>query len=502
MVSGNNYTRVNYNYSAKKAHPRAHRNIVPRVVLMKTYLRPLNTARPVNTTHPKNAVYSARPVSFSTAKGKVNTARPNTAVVNVVRANQGHPQKEDQGYVDSGCSRHMTGNMSYLLDFKEFDEGYVTFGGGAKGGRITIVAGTTYNDFIDGSLFNSSLKDVSNKEPQPSNDAKKKDDEGGIEIHTNHNVADLLTKAFDVGRFQYPIATANDVIQVSIVGLPYYTVDNGEQEITATVDGKEFIIIEASVRRHLQLADVDGEGSGHPSEPQPPPSTAQPTNEEPIPNVVSSLHQKTQTPRQDLNQVTELPQTSEPIPNVADGAVYEEWDDRVERVTTTAASLDAEQASGNINRTQSTTMPNVPLPKGIGAGVHTLGSEEGSMTLLELMVCYTTLSKKGESLEVDLKQTKKLDEGKIVVLDDEEDLEDSSKQGRMIEEIDQDVGVTLVTPIHSLEDQPEDQLGVFSVAKVLADAAKENVHTYTRRRRAVSVKPKNLNKSKMTKMPL
>ncbi|GJX50635.1 putative ribonuclease H-like domain-containing protein [Tanacetum coccineum] len=49
----------------------------------------------------------------------------------------GHPQKEDQGYVDSGCSRHMTGNMSYLSDFKEFDGGYVTFGGGAKGGKIT-----------------------------------------------------------------------------------------------------------------------------------------------------------------------------------------------------------------------------------------------------------------------------------------------------------------------------------------------------------------------------
>ncbi|GJT91313.1 putative ribonuclease H-like domain-containing protein [Tanacetum coccineum] len=67
----------------------------------------------------------------------VNTARPNSAVVNAVRANQGHPQKEDQGYVDSGCSRHMTGNMSYLSDFKEFDGGYVTFRGGAKGGRIT-----------------------------------------------------------------------------------------------------------------------------------------------------------------------------------------------------------------------------------------------------------------------------------------------------------------------------------------------------------------------------
>ncbi|GKB57552.1 ribonuclease H-like domain-containing protein [Tanacetum coccineum] len=173
VVSENNYTRMNYNYSAKKAHPSAHRNMVPRAVLMKTGPRSLNTDRPVNTAHPKTTVYSARPMSHfsksaqstikmpyqiktsltnkkfsqkvNTAKGSfytarpkaVNTTRPNSAVVNAVRENQGHPQKEDQGDVDSGCSRHMIGNMSYLLDFKEFDGGYVTFRGGAKGGKIT-----------------------------------------------------------------------------------------------------------------------------------------------------------------------------------------------------------------------------------------------------------------------------------------------------------------------------------------------------------------------------
>ncbi|GJR40394.1 ribonuclease H-like domain-containing protein [Tanacetum coccineum] len=52
VVSGNNYAMVNYNYSAKKTHPSAHRNMVPRAV-------------------------------------------------NAVKAS-GHPQKEDQGYVDSG----------------------------------------------------------------------------------------------------------------------------------------------------------------------------------------------------------------------------------------------------------------------------------------------------------------------------------------------------------------------------------------------------------------
>nr|GFC01454.1 putative ribonuclease H-like domain-containing protein [Tanacetum cinerariifolium] len=43
----------------------------------------------------------------------------------------GKLQNDDKGFIDSGCSRHMTGNISYLLDFKIFDGGYVTFGGGA-----------------------------------------------------------------------------------------------------------------------------------------------------------------------------------------------------------------------------------------------------------------------------------------------------------------------------------------------------------------------------------
>nr|GEW42414.1 hypothetical protein [Tanacetum cinerariifolium] len=44
---------------------------------------------------------------------------------------------KDKGIIDSGCSRHMTGNMSYLIDYKEIDGGYVAFGGNPKGGKIT-----------------------------------------------------------------------------------------------------------------------------------------------------------------------------------------------------------------------------------------------------------------------------------------------------------------------------------------------------------------------------
>nr|GEU69769.1 putative ribonuclease H-like domain-containing protein [Tanacetum cinerariifolium] len=43
---------------------------------------------------------------------------------------------KDKGVIDSGCSRHMTGNMSYLTDYEEIDGGYVAFGGNPKGGKI------------------------------------------------------------------------------------------------------------------------------------------------------------------------------------------------------------------------------------------------------------------------------------------------------------------------------------------------------------------------------
>nr|GEV78784.1 ribonuclease H-like domain-containing protein [Tanacetum cinerariifolium] len=48
-----------------------------------------------------------------------------------------HQALKDKCVIDSGCSRHMTGNISYLSDFEEINEGYVTFGGNPKGGKIT-----------------------------------------------------------------------------------------------------------------------------------------------------------------------------------------------------------------------------------------------------------------------------------------------------------------------------------------------------------------------------
>ncbi|GJZ86079.1 putative ribonuclease H-like domain-containing protein [Tanacetum coccineum] len=54
---------------------------------------------------------------------------------------------KDKGVIDSRCSRHMTGNMSYLTDYEEIDGGYVAFRENPKGGKITGI-GTINTDFI------------------------------------------------------------------------------------------------------------------------------------------------------------------------------------------------------------------------------------------------------------------------------------------------------------------------------------------------------------------
>ncbi|GJT54701.1 ribonuclease H-like domain-containing protein [Tanacetum coccineum] len=80
---------------------------------------------------------------------KVKTARVNNvttvgpkAVVSAAvenGENVGNPQYtlQDQGIFDSGCSRHMTGNKSFLTNYQEVDGGFVAFAESPKGGKIT-----------------------------------------------------------------------------------------------------------------------------------------------------------------------------------------------------------------------------------------------------------------------------------------------------------------------------------------------------------------------------
>ncbi|GJZ31054.1 hypothetical protein Tco_0576101 [Tanacetum coccineum] len=73
-----------------------------------------------------------------------------------------------------------------------------------------------------------------------------------------HQIVDFLAGS----HIRYALTT-NPTIYVSLIEQFWQTatvetVNDGEQHITVTVDGQTIAITEASVRRHLQLADVDG----------------------------------------------------------------------------------------------------------------------------------------------------------------------------------------------------------------------------------------------------
>nr|GFA58382.1 hypothetical protein [Tanacetum cinerariifolium] len=111
-----------------------------------------------------------------------------------------------------------------------------------------------------------------------------------------------------------------------------------------------------------------GEGSGQPSEPQPQSSTAPPSHEEQV-TIVASQPQKTHTHRQTKRgRDTKIHQSSGPPKKVGDEVVYTGDHNRVVRAATTATSLKAEQESGNINKTRSTTTLNELFLQGTGLG--------------------------------------------------------------------------------------------------------------------------------------
>nr|GEX20426.1 ribonuclease H-like domain-containing protein [Tanacetum cinerariifolium] len=102
-----------------------------------TFSRKINTAKGkiVITAGPKGVVNAAegnKEIAVKTSAGCV--WRPK-----ITDLNNGNPQYtlHDQGIFDSGCSRHMTCNKSFLTDYQEINGGFVAFGGSPKGGKIT-----------------------------------------------------------------------------------------------------------------------------------------------------------------------------------------------------------------------------------------------------------------------------------------------------------------------------------------------------------------------------
>nr|GEU63980.1 putative ribonuclease H-like domain-containing protein [Tanacetum cinerariifolium] len=117
--------------------------IVLCLIVMRCLVLSLMPAKTVGTkphSPPRRAINLRPSPPASNFPQKVTTVKPpKVNAVKGVQGNWGNPQHalKDKGVIDIGCSRHMTGNMSHLTDFKETNGGYVTFGGNPKGGKIT-----------------------------------------------------------------------------------------------------------------------------------------------------------------------------------------------------------------------------------------------------------------------------------------------------------------------------------------------------------------------------
>ncbi|GKD89417.1 hypothetical protein Tco_1364924 [Tanacetum coccineum] len=230
-----------------------------------------------------------------------------------------------------------------------------------------------------------------------------------IKIHTDHNVADLLAKAFDIDdwnrleklRMKFRLKTVTvGVTTAEAIFNDEYDTPSYTKKVFANMrrQGKDFSgTLTPLFPSILASQEVEGEGSGQPSKPQHTPTTTSPSH------------------------------SSRPTTLVADEIIYVETGDSVERADTTAASLDAEHDSGNIIRTQSIAILNEPIPQGTGLGsgprsqdtilgdkptqtrferltkqsndpplsrVNILGSGEDSMKLNELMEICARLSER------------------------------------------------------------------------------------------------------------
>nr|GEX57279.1 ribonuclease H-like domain-containing protein [Tanacetum cinerariifolium] len=140
----NHAQRGHHQQYARMTLPNPQRYVVPSVVLTKSKLVPIPVEVPKpHVTRPRQAK-TVVTKSYSPPRRHINRS-PSPKVstfpskFTAAEAPMGNPQHalKDKGVIDSGCSRHMIGNMSYLSNFEKLNGGYVAFGGNPKGGKIS-----------------------------------------------------------------------------------------------------------------------------------------------------------------------------------------------------------------------------------------------------------------------------------------------------------------------------------------------------------------------------
>ncbi|GJT60084.1 copia protein [Tanacetum coccineum] len=137
--------------------PRASYSPIKRSYYTRPAVRPKDLKQDVKTSGVKNMTTAGTRAVVNTGKGKMDNDLKKSRWVWRPKGNyMDHESKEkgsfilkkfeygnpeiclqDHAVVDSGCSSHMTGNKAYLLDYEDYNGGFVAFGSDPKGGKIT-----------------------------------------------------------------------------------------------------------------------------------------------------------------------------------------------------------------------------------------------------------------------------------------------------------------------------------------------------------------------------
>ncbi|GJT36709.1 hypothetical protein Tco_0927128 [Tanacetum coccineum] len=134
-VSGtNNVSTARHNFNSQAVLTNAARKI--------STVKPfVNRVRPKTIFHKTHSPFRRPFNNTTTLSTKFSKQKVNTVEVNAVSAIGGrretvvkpsdYPHKtfQNKGIVDSGCSRHMTGNKAYLVEYQDFNGGPVAFVG-------------------------------------------------------------------------------------------------------------------------------------------------------------------------------------------------------------------------------------------------------------------------------------------------------------------------------------------------------------------------------------
>ncbi|GJZ08460.1 hypothetical protein Tco_0542743 [Tanacetum coccineum] len=280
--------------------------MVPRVVLMKSGLVSINTARQ-NISKTAVSVNTARQVNAAHTKTTVNAARPMSYLFKTTHSTVKRPIHKNTTFKNSNINQKVNT---------------------VRGKNLNTAKPKAVVNTVEGIFINTSIK--------------AKTINGDVQLHALVDGKKIIITESTVRRdLQLEDAEGVDYLQNSTIFeqltlmSPKTTAWN---EFSITM-APAIICLATNQKFNFSkfIFEELGEGSANPTDPHHTPTITQ----------SSTQPQKTQKPRKPKRKDTQVPQPSDPSENIEDEAAHKELGDSLVRAATTASSLEAEWWSQN-----------------------------------------------------------------------------------------------------------------------------------------------------------